>query len=114
MTIVRDRVALADLVALAESRFGDLVKAVVDIDRGIMAVGGELHADEEALLLDDGSRQADLWGINLYPADHRQPDWLEFDSMINVRPTAGNRTRSVEDPMVRERIITIVEGLVVR
>jgi hypothetical protein len=56
MTIVRDRVALADLVALAESRFGDLVKAVVDVDRGIMAVGGELHADDEAALLDDGSR----------------------------------------------------------
>ena len=114
MTIVRDRIALADLVALAEGRFGDLVKAVVDVDRGIMAVGGELHADDEAALLDDGSQQADLWGINLYPADHGQPDWLEFDSMINVRPSVGNRTRSVEDPTVRERIIAIVESLVVR
>ena len=54
MTIVRDRIALADLVALAEGRFGDLVKAVVDVERGIMAVGGELHADDEAALLDDG------------------------------------------------------------
>ncbi len=79
-----------------------------------MAVGGELHADDEAALLDDGSGQADLWGINLYSADHGQPDWLEFDSMINVRPSVGNRTRSVEDPTVRERIITIVEALVVR
>ena len=114
MTIVRDRIALADLVTLAEGRFGDLVKAVVDVDRGFMAVGGELHADDEAALLDDGSQQADLWGINLYPADHGQPDWLEFDSMINVRPSVGNRTRSVEDPTVRERIIAIVESLVVR
>lgn len=114
MTIVRDRIALIDLVALAEGRFGDLVKAVVDVDRGIMAVGGELHADDEAALLDDGSQQADLWGINLYPADHGQPDWLGFDSMINVRPSVGNRTRSVEDLTLRERIISIVEALVVR
>ena len=113
MTIVRDHIALVDLVTLAEGQFGDLVKAVVDVDRGIMAVGGELHADEEAALLDDGSRQAALWGINLYPADHGHPHWIEFDSMINVRPSAGNRTRSVEDPAMRDRIVAIVVRLVV-
>ncbi len=86
--------------------------AVVDVDRGVMAAGGELHADEEAALLDDGSRQAALWGINLYAADHGRLDWIEFDSMINVRPSAGNRTRSVEDPAMRDRIVVIVERLV--
>lgn len=77
-----------------------------------MAVGGELHADEEATLLDDGSDQTHLWGINLYPVDHGSPSWIEFDSLINVRPRLGNRSRYVEDEMVRERIVEIVERLV--
>lgn len=109
---IREPVRLAHLRALAEGLFGDLVKAVVDVDRGIMVVAGELHADEEALLLDDGSTQASLWGINVYPAEHGTPGWIEFDSMINVRPRQGNRTRSVDDPEIRRRITTIVDRLV--
>ena len=110
--VVRQPVALAHLGALAQATFGDLVKAVVDVELAIMAVGGELHADEEAVLLDAGSAQADLWGINLYPAEHGEAGWIEFDSMINVRPRQGNRSRSVEDAAIRERIIAIVDGLV--
>lgn len=82
MRIVRDHIALselAELAELAEERFGDLVKAVVDVERGVMAVGEGMHADEEAGLLEDGSRQSALWGINLYPADYGSPDWVEFD-----------------------------------
>jgi len=90
---------------------GDMIKAVVDIERGVMAIGGEMHADEEAVLLDDGSRQVDLWGINLYPAESG-PDWLEFDSMINVRPSRGNRSRDVEDPSVRDTIRRVIASLV--
>ena len=112
MTIVRGPMPLDELARLAEGRFGDLVKAVVDVDRGIMAIDAELHADEEATLLDDGSVQANLWGINLYPAEHGRLDWIEFDSMINVRPNQGNRSRSVEDAGRRKRIIAIVEALV--
>jgi len=88
-----------------------MIKAVVDVSRGIMAVGGELHSDEEAALLDDGSKQGDLWGINLYPAEPGE-QWIEFDSMINVRPSQGNRTRSVEDETMRERIRLVVAALV--
>lgn len=88
-----------------------MVKAVVDIAREIMALGGELHADDEALLLDDGSRQADLWGINLYP-DETDDSWIEFDSMINVRPSQSNRTRSVESPDVQQSIRRIVHALI--
>ena len=69
-----------------------MVKAVVDLGRGIMALGGELASDEEAMLLDDGSSQSDLWGINLYPGAG-EGDWIEYDSMINVRPSHGNRSR---------------------
>ena len=113
MRIVRDQITLAELTQLAEERFGDLVKAVVDLERGLMAVGEGMHADEEAGLLDDGSRQSQLWGINLYPAEYGTSGWLEFDSMINLRPAEGNRTRSVDDPEVRARIIDLVARMVV-
>ncbi len=110
--IIRERVTLDHLVTLAEGLFGDLVKAVVDVEQGIIAIGGELHADEEAALLAGGSSQANLWGINLYPADRGSPGWIEFDSMINVRPGSGNRSCFVEDPRLRERVIEIVDTLV--
>jgi len=111
--IVRETITVAELMKLADDRFGDMVKGVIDVEREVMAVGEGMHADEEAGLLDDGSRQANLWGINLYPADHGGPDWLEFDSMINLRPGQGNRTRSVDDPAIRQRIMELVARLVV-
>jgi len=111
MRIVRDAITFAELADLAEERFSDLVKAVVDVERGVMAVGEGMHADEEASLIDDGSRQGDLWGINLYPAEYPGPGWVEFDSMINLRPP-HNRNRSVDDPAIRARIIEIVDRLV--
>jgi len=110
--VIREQVTVAHLTQLAESTFGDLVKAVVDVEGGAMALGGSMHADEEAALIDLGSRQRDLWGINLYPEQFGGDDWLEFDSMINVRPGQGNRSRSVEDPEMRRRIVAIVTGLV--
>jgi len=96
---------------IAEAQFGDFVKSVVDIGRGIMAVGAELHADEEALLLEQGSRQTDLWGVNLYP-DRPAAEFLEFDSMINLRPSQGNRSRGVEDERLQERIRDVVARLI--
>ena len=112
ISLVRDQVSISMLRDLAEAGFGDLVKGVVDVRLELIAIGGELHADEEALLLDEGSNQVDLWGINLYPMAFETSGWLEFDSMINVRPRQGNRTRSVEDPAIRERIVEIVGRLV--
>lgn len=114
MRIVLDHITLAELTELAEVRYGDLVKAVVDLDREVMAVGEGMHADEEAGLLADGSRQAALWGINLYPAEHGSPGFVEFDSMINLRPAMGNRTRGVDDPAVQARIVAMVDRLVKR
>jgi hypothetical protein len=84
---------------------------VVDVEREIMAIGGELHSDEEAALLDDGSRQTHLWGINLYPGE-RGESWIEFDAMINVRPAQGNRSRDVENDTTRVAIRRIVDSLV--
>jgi hypothetical protein len=96
---------------MAAAMFGDLVKAVVDVRWETMAVDAELHSDEEAFLLERGSKQEDLWGINLYPALHGS-DFVEFDSMINLRPSRGNRTRGIEDEAVRERILVIIESIV--
>jgi len=96
---------------MAEGMFGNLVKAVVDVKRSIMAVDGELHSDEEALLLEDGSEQADLWGINIYPAITDE-NWIEFDSLINIRPSHGNRSRGVENPETRRAVADIVSRLV--
>ena len=102
---------MEELRIMAREGFGDLVKAVVDVEREIMALDGELHADEEALLLEHGSAQRDLWGINIYP-DLAAEDRIEFDSMINLRPSQGNRSRGVDDPAVRNRIIDVVSSLI--
>ncbi|MDD5174301.1 MAG: DUF5674 family protein [Candidatus Omnitrophica bacterium] len=98
---------------MAAEMFGDMVKAVVDVDRGIIAVDAELHSDLEALLLDDGSKQKNLWGINIYP-DQTQDEFIEFDSMINLRPSQGNRSRGVEDKALRSKIIGVVTKKVKR
>ncbi|MCY4612814.1 MAG: DUF5674 family protein [Nitrospira sp.] len=109
--IVRDTIGRAMLRDMAGLQFGDMVKAVVDVEAGIMAIGGELHSDEEAILLDAGSRQSNLWGINLYP-EKPSEEWIEFDSMINVRPSQGNRSRFVGSGDIREAVSQIVQRLV--
>ena len=111
MRIIDKPVRLSDLTRMAEDGFGNLVKAVVDVDLGIMAVDGELHADEEALLLEHGSEQCHLWGINIYP-ELPESERIEFDSMINIRPSQNNRSRGVDDPVVRSRIAEIVDSLI--
>jgi hypothetical protein len=111
ISLIEKEIDKSKLAELAKERFGDLVKAVVDINRGVMMVGAELHADEEALLLEQGPRQQDLWGINLYP-DKSGDELVEFDSLINLRPSQGNRSRGVNDPKIRQRIIEIVNELV--
>ena len=113
MKVVTSPITLDELRAMAEQGFGVLVKAVVDVERRVMAVDAELHADEEACLLAQGSLQEHLWGINLYP-DMEEGDWLEFDSMINLRPSQGNRSRGVDSPELRALILEVVGALVTR
>ncbi len=110
---VSEPIAIDDLRALVPGRFRDFVKAVVDLRRGVMLLDADMHADQEAALLAEGSQQGDLWGINLYP-QLDGPDWLEFDSMINLRPSFGNRSRGVDDLSTRERISTLVDTMVRR
>lgn len=112
MEIVRTKISLATLNTMADKMFSRLVKAVVDVEKEIMAVDADLHADQEELLLEDGSDQKNLWGINLHPDKFNTEGWIEYDSMINLRPSWGNKTRSVDDPKIREKIVNIINKLV--
>lgn len=111
MRIVDENISIRELKEMSQRMFGNLVKAVVDIEKGIMAVDADLHADQEALLLEKGSRQENLWGINIYPELDGE-DFIEFDSMINLRPSQGNKSRRVDDEAVRERILKIISMLI--
>lgn len=106
MKIITDILALSELKTMA-AKFGGMVKAVVDVDRELIAIDAELHSDLEALLLEDGSKQKNLWGINLYP-DMQGDDFIEFDSMINMRPSQENKSRGVDDKKTVKKIIEIV------
>jgi len=111
--IVKKPMKKSELLAIASEGFGDVVKAVVDIEKEIMAVGGELHADEEVLLIEqEGSKREHTWGINIYPKKTAD-EIIEFDSMINLKPSFGNRSRDVENPEVKEKIKQIIKKLVI-
>lgn len=113
MQIVQDKISIEELKKMSENMFGGLVKAVVDIEKEIMVVDAALHADEEYLLLENGSKQEYLWGINIFPEQIGSEDFVVFDSMINLRPSWGNRSRGVDDPKIQEQIKKIVNKLVV-
>ena len=109
--VITDKIGLLEFKKTAEETFGDMVKAVVDIEKGIMAIGGEMHYDEEQVLLQGGSKQEDLWGINLH-VELTGGDFVQFDSMINIRPRQNNRSRGVEDKEIRKKIVETVDKLV--
>lgn len=111
MKIIKEPISKTELNSIAKNQFGDLVKAVVDVEKEIMVIGGELHADGEALLLQEGSRQENLWGINLYP-DKPNDELVEFDSMINIKPSQGNRSRGVENLEIQRKIRDTVNKLI--
>jgi hypothetical protein len=111
MKIVADKISVAELKEMSKKMHNNLVKAVVDIERGIMVVDAAMHADEEMLMLEEGSQQENLWGINIHPYKARN-EWIEFDSMINLRPSFGNKTRGVDDVNIQDKIKKIVNTLV--
>ena len=107
-----ESIDISELRDMAENMYGELVKAVVDVKKRVMVVDAGLHVDEEQLLLEGGSHQNDLWGINLYPDSFGDDDFVEFDSMINIRPAQGNRSRSVDDLAMQAVILEIVGEIV--
>ncbi len=110
--IIKDKISREQIRQLAQEGFGNMVKAVVDIAQGVMALGGEWHADAEAVLLEDGSKQENLWGINIYP-DNNDESLIAFASLINIRPRVGNRSMEIQDLFIREKIKDIVMRLIV-
>lgn len=111
MQYIDKKIGIEDLEKMAKGMFGNFVKAVVDIEKGVMVVDAELHADEERFLLEKGSKQENVWGINLYPELFGEEDFIEFDSMINVRPAQNNRGRDVESLETQEKILDVVHNL---
>lgn len=106
-----NKITVSELNEMAEKMFGNFVKAVVDVEQEIMVIDADLHSDEEADLIERGSKQGNLWGINFYP-ELIGDDFVEFDSMINLRPSQDNRSRGVEDEKIKQKIMQIVDKLV--
>jgi hypothetical protein len=111
IVIVRERIDPVELERLVLLYFEDMVKYVVDVERGVVGLGGEVHADAEQLLLENGSRQADLWGANYYPGRGRD-GCIEYTALINIRPAQGNRSMEIQDPAIRQRVREITWALV--
>ncbi len=111
MQLIDKTISTEELKKLSDRMFGGLVKAVVDVSKEIMVIDAAMHADEEKFLLEYGSKQDDLWGINLYP-ELPGEEFIEFDSMINIRPRLDNFSRTVESEELRNKIISIVNKLV--
>jgi len=111
MKTISEPITIEELDNMAKKTFGDLVKAVIDIEKEILVIDAELHADEEAYLLEKGSKQENLWGINIY-TEMEGAEQIEFDSMINLRPSQGNNSRGVDNSIIREKILKIVNKLI--
>ena len=110
MQILRQAISISELKELAQNTFGDMIKCVADVKRGLLAVDADLHADLERLLLEDGSAQENLWGFNLWVEEGE--DFIEYDSLINIRSWQGNPSRDVEDPEIRKAIKAIVDKFI--
>ena len=110
--IIKKPIDKKELIDIAKKQFGDLVKAVVDVEQEIVAIGGELHADEEVALIEqENAKRENTWGINLYPEKSGE-QFIEFDSVINIKPSFGNRSREVENQETREKIKEVVQKLI--
>lgn len=105
--IINDSISRIDLNQLAQEFYEDLIKGVVDIQREIIALGGEMHADAEEVLLENGSNQSDLWGFNIL-LDTDKDDSLIYESLINIRPRDNNKDLEVKDPDIRNKMKEII------
>ena len=107
MTILDKPITREELCTDFNHHFEDMVKGIVDVSARTLAIDAELHADLESLLLSNGAEQENLCGINLWPEETGE-DFVEFDSLINIRPWQGNRGRDVYDPEIRRQIVEVV------
>jgi len=114
MEIVKDKIEISELKEMAKKMHDNLVKAMVDVEKEIMAVDAGLHADlMEFLIEKENSEPKNIWGINIFP-DKSGEDLIEFDSMMNIKPAFNNKTRGVDDENIRKIIIDIVNKLIIK
>ena len=111
MQILQQPISREELRTLAQNTFGDMIKCVADVQKGLLALDADLHADLERMLLDNGSAQENLWGFNLWVEEEGE-DFIEYDSLINIRSWQGNPSRGVENSEVRASIESIVDKFV--
>lgn len=107
-----DKISVAELKEMAKKMYGRIVKADVDVVKQAVVMDMGMHVDGEAFLLENDSKQKDIWGINLHPEKYGTDDFVEFESMINLRPSQGNFSRGVDDVEMREKILRIVDGII--
>ncbi|MEK7065122.1 MAG: DUF5674 family protein [Patescibacteria group bacterium] len=107
--IIKEKISDAKLRAHLNNPFPEMIKFVVDVEKEILALGGEMHADAEETLLEDGSEQKNLWGGNVYPDSKTEK--IEYNSLINIRPSQNNRSLDIQDERLKEKIKDIVYKL---
>jgi len=110
--LVNKATQLSTIKENAQYGYGDMVKVVADLQKQVIAIGAEMHVDLESFLLEGGSQQSDLWGFNIY-CDLPRDQWLEYDSMINIRPQQNNKSRNVEEAKTQEAIKALVDKLII-
>lgn len=108
--VVREKISRDELKSFLGNPYSDMIKFVVDIKKEIIALGGELHSDAESLLIEQGSVQSDLWGGNLFLEDSGKQR-IEYSSMINIRPSAGNRALEVKDDKLKSQMKAVIDKL---
>jgi len=109
--VIEEKITKQELEDFAQKNYGDMIKAAVDIEKEIIALGGEFHSDANEALIEQGSNQRNIWGINIYPAKNKE-EWIEFVSLINIRPADNNFDMEVQDKEIREKIKQILNKLI--
>lgn len=108
--IVSDTITEAEIREIAREFYGSIIKGVADIEREVLALGGEYHSDALDILIDNGSRGEDVWGFNI-TLDSDQPldERIEYISLINIRPAKGSRDMEIKDVQLKDRIRDIIK-----
>lgn len=109
MRILKKPIPMSEVRALATEWYGTMIKGTVDIAENKVALGGDYHMETCELLVKDGSHHANIWGFNIR-FDEGQKNLLEFDSLVNIKPALGNKSRSVEDPEIIEKATKIIHS----
>lgn len=107
--VVKDKISTAELKELGKVFYDTMIKGVVDIENEIIAFGGEYHIDANGVLIDEGSRQSDIWGFNIV-FERSKDSWIEYISLINIRPQAGNMNMEVQDSLIRDKMKKIINS----